>query len=179
MQKDLSEAQTRAAGLSMIVFDVDGVLTDGAVFFGAAGEALKAFNTLDGQGITLLARAGVETAIITGRSSSIVAARAAELGIRHVYQGVGRKTEALEQLLGETRLRAGQLGYMGDDWPDLAVMQRVGLAAAPANAHTEVLARAHWHASRRGGEGAVRELCDFVLRAKGCYDGLLAKALEG
>jgi 3-deoxy-D-manno-octulosonate 8-phosphate phosphatase (KDO 8-P phosphatase) len=119
----------------------------------------------------------VQTAIITGRQSGIVAARAKELGITHLYQGVADKTVALAELLGVTGLSTAECGYMGDDWPDLAVMHRCGFAAAPANAHPEVLKRVHCVAQARGGHGAVREVCDAILRAQHRYDALLAAAL--
>ena len=144
--------------------------------YGAQGEVLKAFNTLDGHGIKLLASVGIASAIITGRQSEIVASRAKELGIAHLYQGVHDKTTAFAQLLEVTGLAAGNCAYMGDDWPDLAVMTRVGFAAAPANAHPEVIARAHWVAEAQGGQGAVREVCDTLLRAQHHYDALLASA---
>jgi 3-deoxy-D-manno-octulosonate 8-phosphate phosphatase (KDO 8-P phosphatase) len=166
----------RAARVKLMIFDVDGVLTDGRLYYGEHGETLKTFNTLDGHGIKLLAEAGVASAIITGRKSAIVAVRARELGIAHVYQGASDKMVALADLLQQTGLSAEQCGYMGDDWPDLAPMVRVGFAAAPASAHPEVIARAHWVAEAPGGQGAVREVCDTLLRAGRHYDSLLAAA---
>ncbi|MEJ0002683.1 MAG: 3-deoxy-D-manno-octulosonate 8-phosphate phosphatase [Pararobbsia sp.] len=159
-----------------MIFDVDGVLTDGRLYFGAEGEMLKAFDTLDGHGVKLLRHAGVQTAIITGRSSQIVARRARELAIDHVFQGVRDKTVAFAELLAATGIGAADTGYMGDDWPDLAVMLKAGFAAAPANAHAELRQRAHYVASERGGHGAVREVCDVILRARGYYDALLDQA---
>jgi 3-deoxy-D-manno-octulosonate 8-phosphate phosphatase (KDO 8-P phosphatase) len=170
------DALQRAARVRLMAFDVDGVLTDGRLYFSAAGDTFKAFNSLDGHGMKLLAESGVALAIITGRQSEIVAARARELGIRHVYQGIGNKIEAFSQLLAATGLDAADVGYMGDDWPDLGVIVRAGFAAAPANSHPEVLARAHWVAQGRGGLGAAREACEFVLRAQGRYDALLQAA---
>lgn len=169
-------AAQRAARVKLMIFDVDGVLTDGRLYYGEQGEALKTFNTLDGHGIKLLAEAGIASAIITGRRSGIVAARARELGIAHLYQGVADKTVALAALLAATGFDASDCGYMGDDWPDLAVMMRVGFAAAPASAHPEIISRAHWVAEAPGGQGAVREVCDALLRAGRHYDGLLAAA---
>jgi 3-deoxy-D-manno-octulosonate 8-phosphate phosphatase (KDO 8-P phosphatase) len=166
----------RAQRVRLAIFDVDGVLTDARLYYGAQGEVLKAFNTLDGHGIKLLASVGIASAIITGRRSDIVASRAKELGIAHLYQGAHDKTAAFAQLLEVTGLAAGDCAYMGDDWPDLAVMTRVGFAAAPANAHPEVIARAHWVAEAQGGQGAVREVCDTLLRAQHHYDALLASA---
>jgi 3-deoxy-D-manno-octulosonate 8-phosphate phosphatase (KDO 8-P phosphatase) len=173
----VTSATERASRLKLMVFDVDGVFTDGSLFFTAEGDAMKSFNSLDGHGVKMLQSAGVQTAIITGRKSGIVAARAKELGITHLYQGVEDKTVALAELLDATAISAGECGYMGDDWPDLAVMRRCGFAAAPANAHPEVIQRVHWVAQARGGQGAVREVCDAILRAQHRYDDLLAAAL--
>jgi 3-deoxy-D-manno-octulosonate 8-phosphate phosphatase (KDO 8-P phosphatase) len=172
-------AAERASRLKLMVFDVDGVFTDGSLYFTADGDAMKSFNSLDGHGVKMLHSAGVQTAIITGRQSGIVAARAKELGITHLYQGVADKTVALAELLQATGIAADECGYMGDDWPDLAVMRRCGFAAAPANAHDEVIQRVHWVAQARGGHGAVREVCDAILRAQQKYDALLEAALGG
>lgn len=174
-----ASAAERASRLRLMVFDVDGVFTDGSLYFTAEGDAMKSFNSLDGHGVKMLQSVGVQTAIITGRQSGIVAARAKELGITHLYQGVADKTVALAELLEKTGIPAGDCGYMGDDWPDLAVMRRCGFAAAPANAHPDVIQRVHWVAQSRGGHGAVREVCDAILRAQHRYDDLLAAALGG
>lgn len=170
-------ARERAARLRLMIFDVDGVLTDGQLLYGPQGEIGKHFNTLDGHGLKLLGAAGVMTAIITGRRSDIVAVRAAELGIDHVMQGISDKGQAFEKLCRTTGVPPEACGHMGDDWPDLPVLVRAGFAAAPANAHPAVQERCHWVAQAAGGHGAVRELCDFVLRAQGRYDALLAQAL--
>lgn len=174
---DEAAAVRRAARVRVMVFDVDGVLTDGGLRYGPAGELIKTFDSLDGHGMKLLAEAGIVTAIITGRQSDIVAKRASDLRVEHVYQGVRDKREAFEDLCGKLSVTADVCGHIGDDWPDLPVLTRVGFAACPANAHAEVKARSHWIAATRGGDGAVRELCDFVLRAQGRYDALLAEAL--
>jgi 3-deoxy-D-manno-octulosonate 8-phosphate phosphatase (KDO 8-P phosphatase) len=171
-----ASATERASRVKLMIFDVDGVFTDGSLYFTADGDTMKSFSSLDGHGVKLLASIGVQTAIITGRRSGIVAARAEELGITHLHQGVADKTLALQELLRETGLHAADCGYMGDDWPDLAVMRLCVFAAAPANAHPEVIQRAHWVAEARGGHGAVREVCDAILRAQHRYDGLLAAA---
>jgi 3-deoxy-D-manno-octulosonate 8-phosphate phosphatase (KDO 8-P phosphatase) len=155
------------------------VLTDGSLLFTAEGDTMKAFNSMDGHGAKLLREAGIDTAIITGRKSGIVEKRAENLRITHVYQGVEHKLAAFEQLLKETGRTPEECGYMGDDWVDLAVMLKVGFAAAPANSHPEVIARAHWVSEARGGHGAVREVCDALLRAQGRYDALLAAACSG
>jgi 3-deoxy-D-manno-octulosonate 8-phosphate phosphatase (KDO 8-P phosphatase) len=171
------KATERARRVKLMIFDVDGVFTDGRLFFSAEGEVLKAFNVKDGLGIKLLAKAGIKTAIITGRDSGIVAARARELSIDHLFQASPNKVETFQTLLELTGLQAPDCGFMGDDWPDLAVMQRCGFTAAPANGHPEVRARAHWVASLNGGEGAVREMCDMLLAAQHRYDALLQAAL--
>jgi 3-deoxy-D-manno-octulosonate 8-phosphate phosphatase (KDO 8-P phosphatase) len=134
--------------------------------------------TLDGHGIKLLAQAGVTPAIITGRQSEIVAWRAGELGIEHLYQGVADKREAFAHLLAATALLPADAGYMGDDWPDLPVIVQVGFAACPAQAHAEVRGRCHYVAQAAGGRGAVREVADLILKAQGAYDALLARALS-
>ncbi|WP_250525344.1 HAD family hydrolase [Caballeronia sp. GAWG2-1] len=172
-----ASAIERASRVKLMIFDVDGVFTDGSLFFTAEGDAMKSFNSLDGHGVKMLQSVGVQTAIITGRKSGIVAARAKELGVTHLYQGVADKTVALAGLLAATKIAADEAGYMGDDWPDLAVMRRCGFAAAPANAHPEVIQRVHFVAEARGGQGAVREVCDVILRAQNRYDALLAAAL--
>jgi 3-deoxy-D-manno-octulosonate 8-phosphate phosphatase (KDO 8-P phosphatase) len=169
-------ATERAARVKLMIFDVDGVLTDGTLYFTGDGDTMKGFNSMDGHGLKLLEEAGVGTAIITGRDSKIVAVRAREIHVAHLYQGVKDKRVALRQLLEATGIPAEQCGYMGDDWPDLAVMLQVGFAAAPANSHPEVLARAHWVSEARGGHGAAREVIDTILRAQHRYDALLAAA---
>lgn len=169
-------AAERASRVKLMIFDVDGVLTDGGLHFTAAGDAMKSFNTLDGHGVKLLGEAGIATSIITGRRSEALAARAKEMRIAHLHEGVENKLAVFGELLRALGLEPGECGYMGDDWPDLAVMLRCGFAAAPANAHPDVIARAHWVAEARGGHGAVREVCDAILRAQHRYDALLAAA---
>ncbi|GAB7527110.1 KdsC family phosphatase [Paraburkholderia sp. 2C] len=169
-------ATERASRVKLMIFDVDGVLTDGGLMFTAEGDYMKSFNSMDGHGAKLLREAGIDTAIITGRQSGIVVERAKNLKITHVYQGVEDKRVAFADLLKATGMKAEDCGYMGDDWPDLAVMLKVGFAAAPANSHPEVIARAHWVSEARGGHGAVREVCDTLLRAQNRYDDLLREA---
>jgi 3-deoxy-D-manno-octulosonate 8-phosphate phosphatase (KDO 8-P phosphatase) len=169
-------ATERASRVKLMIFDVDGVLTDGGLMFTAEGDWMKAFNSMDGHGAKLLREADIDTAIITGRRSGIVVERAKNLQITHVYQGVEDKRVAFADLLKTTGMKPEECGYMGDDWPDLAVMLRVGFAAAPANSHPEVIARAHWVSEARGGHGAVREVCDTLLRAQNRYDDLLRAA---
>ncbi len=172
----MTELQNRASRVKLMIFDIDGVFTDGSLLFTAEGDAMKSFNSLDGHGVKMLQSIGVQTAIITGRKSGIVAARARELGMTHVHQGVSDKTLAFAELLKTTGITADECGYMGDDWPDLAVMRLCGFTAAPANAHAEVLSRVTLTSTLKGGEGAVRDVCDAILRAQGKYDGLLAAA---
>jgi 3-deoxy-D-manno-octulosonate 8-phosphate phosphatase (KDO 8-P phosphatase) len=166
----------RASRVKLMIFDVDGVLTDGGLMFTADGDAMKSFNSLDGHGLKLLREAGIDTAIITGRKSGIVQARAQEMRVAHLYQGAADKRRAFDDLLRATGVAPAACGYMGDDWPDLPVMLACGFAAAPANAHPDVLSRAHWVSQARGGNGAARELCDTILRAQNRYDALLAAA---
>lgn len=152
--------------IKLLVLDVDGVLTDGRLWFGAEGEALKVFHVRDGAGIKALQSAGVTVAIISGRTSPAVTRRAAELGIRHVRQGAEDKAAALAELLGETGVAASVTACIGDDTPDLAVMTRVALPIAVADAHPSVLAAAHHVTRLGGGRGAVREICDLLIEAR-------------
>lgn len=172
-------ATERASRVKLMIFDVDGVLTDGGLLFTAEGDTMKGFHSMDGHGMKLLRQAGIDTAIITGRKSGIVAVRAKEMNVTHVYQGVQDKPAAFADLLQQTGLTAEECGYMGDDWVDLAVMLKVGFAAAPANSHPEVIARAHWVSEARGGHGAAREVVDTLLRAQHKYEALLAAACSG
>lgn len=159
--------QRLAADVALVIFDVDGVFTDGRLFFGPDGESIKVFHVRDGYGVKRLAAAGVTVAIISGRSSTAVARRMAELGIEHVFQGDHDKVPLYERLIGQLGVPPDAVAFMGDDLPDLPVMQRVGLPAAPANADPAVLAASRWTGTRGGGEGAVREFCDFLLAARG------------
>jgi 3-deoxy-D-manno-octulosonate 8-phosphate phosphatase (KDO 8-P phosphatase) len=171
----MSDAAARAASIRLMVLDVDGVLTDGRLYFGPQGEAMKAFDVRDGHGIKLLMAGGVEVAILTARHSEIVATRMRELGVARVLQGQSDKRAALVALLAELGLAAEQCGYMGDDLPDLGALRLAGFAAAPADAAPEVLAAAHWVAPCDGGRAAVRAAAEFVLRAQARWDGLLAR----
>ena len=157
-----------------MVFDVDGVLTDGGLYYGENGEQLKRFNALDGHGLRLLLEGGLKVALMTGRSGPIVARRAAELGIAEVMQGVRDKGAALAELAQRAGVQLNQAGYMGDDIIDLPAMQRAGFAATVPNAPGYVSQAAHWVASVPGGSGAVRECCDLLLAAQGRLGGFLA-----
>jgi 3-deoxy-D-manno-octulosonate 8-phosphate phosphatase (KDO 8-P phosphatase) len=158
-----------------MILDVDGVLTDGRLYYGPSGEAMKAFDVRDGHGIKLLREGGIDVALLTARSSQIVAARARELGIERVEQGAADKVAGFERLLSATGVPAQSCGYIGDDWPDLAVLARVGFAATVADAAPEVRDAAHWVATRSGGHAAVRELAQFILHAQGRFEPLLAR----
>lgn len=163
----------RAQGVRVAFFDVDGVLTDGGLLIGESGEALKRFNTLDGHGLKLLRRAGIEPAVITGRDSPPLRHRLQALGLIHVHYGTEDKQPAAEQTLAALGLDWTQAAAMGDDWPDLPVLRRVAFACAPANAHAEVRAVAHHVTAEAGGQGAARALCDLLLVAGGHYVTLL------
>lgn len=171
------QAWERASKIKLLVLDVDGVLTNGQVWIGAEGkESLKAFDIQDGLGIKLLEQCGIATAIITGRNSKMVLARCDELGIQHVHMGVENKALALEEVLKSIGVTATDCAVMGDDWPDLAMMKRAGLRIAPAQAHEAVKEFAHLVTTRAGGNGAVREACDLILKSQNRYEELLNKA---
>ncbi len=167
-----------AKEIRLLLLDVDGVLTDGSIVYGNSGTELKSFNIKDGFGIRLLREAGVEVGIITARRSEAVERRAQDLKLAHVYQGVGNKIEAFEKILAEQKLSPKQVAYMGDDWLDLPLLSRVGLAVTVADAVAEVKAIAHYVTRREGGRGAVRELCELIIEAKGLREDLLARYLR-
>ena len=167
------ELLLRAQPVRVVFFDVDGVLTDGSLYFTESGESLKRFNSLDGHGLKLLQRAGITPAVITGRDSKPLRLRLQALGLTHVHFGTEDKRPAAEATLQALGLDWSQAAAMGDDWPDLPVLRRVALACAPCNAHAEVKAVAHYVTALRGGEGAARELCDVLLVASGRYVNLL------
>ena len=168
---------SRAKSIRLLLLDVDGVLTDGRLYFGNNGEELKAFNTQDGLGIRLLQRSGIEVGIITGRSSALVARRAEELGIKLVIQGREDKLAALEEVLRDDKenhsYKMQEIAFLGDDLPDLAVISRVGLGVAVADAHNFVAKHSHWQTSEKGGCGAVRELAELILQAQNTLDSIL------
>ena len=164
----------QAQGVRVAFFDVDGVLTDGGLYFSETGETLKRFNTLDGHGLKLLQKAGITPAVITGRDSAPLRLRLKALGVEHAVFGTEDKRPAAEQILKNLGLDWSQAAAMGDDWPDLPVMRRCALACAPANAHVEARHAAHHTTVARGGEGAAREFCDLLLVASGRYAALLA-----
>ena len=170
MNQDL---QQRAKAIKLAIFDVDGVLTDGRLYFLTDGSEFKTFNTLDGQGIKMLINSGVRTAIISGRSTPAVEKRANNLGIQHLYQGREDKLVVLDELLGELGLNYAQVAYLGDDLPDLPVIRRVGLGMAVVNAADFVRQHAHGVTEARGGEGAAREFCELIMRAQGSHEAAL------
>jgi 3-deoxy-D-manno-octulosonate 8-phosphate phosphatase (KDO 8-P phosphatase) len=164
-----------ASTLKLLVLDVDGVLTDGCIIYDNSGVETKAFNIKDGLGIKLLQAANIEVAIITGRQSTMVERRAAELGITRLIQGREDKLSALNELLPELGLNSEQVAYMGDDLPDLAAIQLVGLGCCPADAVNEVREAANWIATTNGGRGAVRELAEQLLRSRNQWVPLIEK----
>ena len=172
-----AQLRERAARIKLLLLDVDGVLTDGRLYFGNNGEEFKSFSTLDGQGIKALQKTGVKVGIITGRTSQLVARRAHDLGITLLVQGREDKWEALQEILREHPFQLDEIAFMGDDWPDLEVMTRVGLALTVANAHDSVASRAHWQTRERGGEGAVRAACDLIMHTQGTFESTLASYL--
>ncbi|HZE92882.1 MAG TPA: HAD hydrolase family protein [Rhizobacter sp.] len=163
----------RAQGIRAAIFDVDGVLTDGRIYLSERGEEFKAFSTLDGHGLKLLAQAGITPMVVSGRDSPAVRRRVADLGIAHAVYGAHDKLVAAQSLLTQLQLDWNALAVMGDDWPDLPLMTRAGFACAPVNAHAEVKAIAHHVTAVSGGHGAARECCDLLLVAAGRYAALL------
>jgi len=169
------ELLLQAQGIRVVFFDVDGVLTDGGLYFSEAGETLKRFHSLDGQGLKLLQQVGITPAVITGRDSPALRLRLKALGITHARFGTEDKYPAAEEFLQTLGLDWSQAAAMGDDWPDLPIMQRAAFACAPANGHAQAKAVAHHITAERGGEGAARALCDLLLVASGHYAKLLAQ----
>jgi len=174
----VQEILERAARIRLVVFDVDGVLTDGSLFLGDGGEEYKAFHSRDGHGMKMLQEAGVELAVITGRTSRVVEHRMASLGIEHVFQGQRDKLPAFETLLARLGLQAAECAYVGDDVVDLPVMRRVGLAIAVQDAHPLVVRHAHWQTPSPGGRGAARDVCELILEARGDLERMLARYLS-
>ncbi|OGT17814.1 MAG: phenylphosphate carboxylase subunit delta [Gallionellales bacterium RIFOXYB12_FULL_54_9] len=169
---------SRAKLIRLVAFDVDGVMTDGGLYLSDSGDEFKRFNSLDGHGIKMLRASGVEVAIITGRTSRCVEARAKNLGIAHVYQGAEHKLEAMVDLLGKLNLSRDAAAYMGDDVVDLCVMRHVGLAIAVPDSPQLVREHANYVTKRSGGHGAVREACELIMSAQGTLDAQLAPYLK-
>lgn len=166
--------EERAKKVRLLVMDVDGVLTDGGLFYGAEGELFKRFDVKDGHGLVICRHMGLSTAILTARNSRIVELRGGELGIKHILQARRDKAAGLRELLEQTGLSPEELCYIGDDINDLPVLMQVGLSACPADARPEVLPRVHYVCKARGGHGAVRELCELLLKAQGLWDKAMA-----
>ena len=157
-------------GIRAALLDVDGVFTDGGIYFSETGETLKVFHTLDGFGLKMLQQAGIEPVVITGRDTTALRLRLANLGVVHAYYGVEDKLQVAQQVMKELDLNWGQIAAIGDDWRDLPLLTRAAFAAAPLNAHAEVKAMVHYVTQVAGGHGALREFCDVLLLAGGCYD---------
>jgi 3-deoxy-D-manno-octulosonate 8-phosphate phosphatase (KDO 8-P phosphatase) len=170
----VQDIQAKAQEIKLVIFDVDGVLTDGSLYFGDDGQEYKAFNSRDGHGMKMLQYSGVEIGIITGRTSDVVRHRMQNLGVEHVYQGKQEKLPAFEELRTKLGLQAHQIAYVGDDVVDLPIMRRVGLAIAVNDAHSLVKQHAHWLSPSPGGRGAAREVCEMIMEAQ----GTLKSALE-
>ena len=167
------ETLLAAQDIRVAFFDVDGVLTDGGLYFTQEGEVIKRFNTLDGHGLKLLQKVGITPVVITGRDSAPLRLRLKNLGVVHARFGTEDKKPAAEEFLQTLGLDWSQAAAMGDDWPDLPVMRRAAIACAPANAHAEALAAADYVSQRQGGQGGAREFCDLLLVASGRYASLL------
>lgn len=168
----------KAKEIKLVVFDVDGVLTDGSLFLGDAGEEYKAFNSRDGHGMKMLQSTGIEIGIITGRTSDVVRHRMQSLGIQHVYQGKLDKLPAFEELCQLTGTSPQQVAYVGDDVVDLPILVRVGLAIGVQDAHPMVKQHSHWLTPSNGGRGAARDVCELILRAQGQLDDMLEKYIR-
>ena len=169
-----SNLKARAQKIKLVIFDVDGVMTDGSLFIGDDGQEYKMFNTQDGLGMRLLKKSGVKLAIITGRNSNSVLIRAENLEVDYFYQGISDKKEAFTDLIKKTELKAEECAFMGDDIVDLPPMLQSGLAITVPAAHDEVKKIAHFITEKIAGYGAVREACDLIMKAQGTYDAIIA-----
>lgn len=170
--------QERAQAVRLMIFDVDGVMTDGSLYYTDDGQELKAFNSLDGHGLKMLRQSGVQLAIITGRRSRLVEHRAANLGIDHLHQGAHDKLATFLELLDATGFKAEECGYMGDDLVDLPVMRRVAFAVAVPEAPDLVRHHAHYVTGAGAGRGAVREACELLMQSQGTFEAQLAPYLR-
>ena len=172
------ELYARAQGIRLLVLDVDGVLTDGRLYYGASGEELKAFHIRDGLGLKLLHASGVQVVIVTGRTSRAVELRAENLGLPYVFQGISDKLAVFEQLLVRFALKPTAAAAIGDDLPDLPVLRRCGLAACVPEASVQVRGCAHYVTDRPGGGGAVREVCDLLMTAQGTLEAAMHEYIK-
>jgi 3-deoxy-D-manno-octulosonate 8-phosphate phosphatase (KDO 8-P phosphatase) len=177
MAANTTNALAKAARVLLMGFDVDGVLTDGTLYFSAQGDEMKAFSSLDGHGLKMLQRAGIEVAIISGRSSRALELRAANLGIDELHMGVEDKRALLARLARQRGIELAQTGYMGDDVVDLPVLRACGFSATVADGHGEVLARVDYVSRKGSGRGAVRDVCDLIIRAQGKWEAAMAEYL--
>lgn len=173
--EQLANNLKRAATIRLACFDVDGTLTDGRLFFDEHGGELKAFHVHDGQGLRLLEDAGIAVALITARKSKIVEKRGEDLRLAHIYTGVSNKLAILQSLCKKLDITLSQVAYMGDDLPDLACLQSVGLAACPNDAMTIIKQNVHWQSEYLGGFGAAREFCDFIMTSQNLQHALIAR----
>ena len=165
----------KAAQIKLVIFDVDGVLTDGSLFIGDGGEEYKAFYSRDGLGMKMLQSTGVEIGIITARNAKVVEHRMASLGIKHVHQGRLDKLAACEEMLAELKIDFARTAYVGDDAVDLPVMKKVGLAIAVQDAHPIAKQHSHWQTEHAGGRGAARDVCELIMQAQGTLEAQLNK----
>ena len=173
----MKDVLAKAAQIKLVLFDVDGVLTDGSLFLGDDGQEYKAFHSRDGHGMKMLQASGVEIGIITGRTSQVVKHRMASLGIQHVFQGRLEKLPAYEELIASLALSTEQTAFVGDDVVDLPVLRRVGLAIAVQDAHPLVKQHAHWQTPHAGGRGAGRDVCELIMEAQGTLEQQMQKYL--
>ncbi len=173
-----AEIERRAARIKLLLMDCDGVLTDGRIELLENGDEIKTFHTRDGQGIALMHRAGLSTGIISGRKSTLVERRARELGMKHVRQGTLDKIKDFDELLVETGVGEHEVAFIGDDVTDIQLMHRAGFAVAVADAVPETLAAAHYVTQLNGGFGAVREVCELILRAQGRWSDLMKRYIK-
>jgi 3-deoxy-D-manno-octulosonate 8-phosphate phosphatase (KDO 8-P phosphatase) len=171
----MQELFEKAAKIRLVIFDVDGVLTDGSLYLGDDGQEYKAFNSKDGLGMKMLRASGVEVGIITARTSEVVRLRMESLGIPHVYQGMQEKMPAYDELKKRLKLSDEQIAYVGDDVVDMPIMRRVGLAVTVQDAHKLVLQYAHWTTTSPGGRGAAREVCELLMEAQGKLEKAMSK----
>lgn len=178
MKENKTLAMAKAKHVKLLLLDVDGVLTDGSLYYSHDGQESKMFNTQDGFGLRLLREAGIETGVITARNSEVVDRRAKELQMRYIYQGMSSKLGAYKEIIKQSGLKPFEIGYMGDDWLDLVLLRRVGFGAVPANAVDEVKEIAHYICHQSGGRGAVREICNLLLESQGKLETYLQDYLN-
>ncbi|MBL4820654.1 MAG: HAD hydrolase family protein [Gammaproteobacteria bacterium] len=176
---DKQEITRRAKAIRILLLDVDGILTDGNLYYSAQGEEIKVFNTLDGHGIKLLGRVGIKVGIVSGRDSAALARRADELGLDLIYKGREDKLTVVEEIMRNLDLDISAIAFAGDDLPDLAVISRAGLGITVPNAHREVKNAALLETEATGGAGAVREICDYLLQAQGHYAEIIEASRNG